>query len=353
MRAITVTPRHAGSLALSNFKVPTAQSGSVLVETLAIGVCGTDREIIDGRHGEAPEGHKQLIIGHESIGRVVEAPASSGFTSGDLVVGVVRRPDPVPCVNCEVGEWDMCRNGLYTERGIKGLDGFGSDLYRSDPEFLVPCDPALGILGVLVEPASVIAKAWEHIEHIGRRARWEPRRVLVTGAGPVGLLAALAAAQRGLEVHVLDHNTDGPKPMLVESLGAHYHSGSVREAVSGVDIAIECTGAVSLIFDVIEVLNPGGTVCLTGISSSARATVDAGLLNREIVLDNNVIFGSVNANRRHYEAAVALLAKADAEWLRQMITRQVSLADWEAAYTREPGDVKTILLFDAAADGSP
>ena len=161
----------------------------MLVRALALGICGTDREIVEGKYGTAPPGRSRLVLGHESLGRVQESPADSGFAAGDLVVGVVRQPDPVPCVNCAAGEWDMCRNGRYTEHGIKERDGFGAELWRIDPAFAIKIDPTLGHLGVLLEPASVVAKAWEHAERIGRRAVWEPRRVLVTGAGPIGLLA--------------------------------------------------------------------------------------------------------------------------------------------------------------------
>ncbi len=240
----------------------------------------------------------------------------------------------------------MCSNGRYTEHGIKELHGFAAEQYVCTPDFLVRGDARLGELNVLVEPASVVAKAWEHIEYIGRRAAWQPRRVLVTGAGPIGLLAALFAVQRGYEVQVIDRVQDGPKPALVRSLGAEYHAGGVRDSLKAVDVVLECTGAASLFFDVLEVVGANGIVCLTGVSSGGhRVPVDAGSLNRELVLENNVVFGSVNANRRHYEAAVAALARATPAWLARLITRRVPLDDWRAAYTREEGDVKAVLLF--------
>jgi D-arabinose 1-dehydrogenase-like Zn-dependent alcohol dehydrogenase len=137
---------------------------------------------------------------------------------GDLIVGIVRRPDPVPCRFCAAGEWDMCANGRYTERGIKEHDGYCAEHFRIEPAFTVKVDPALGELGVLLEPASVVAKAWDHAERIGRRSRaWEPRTALVTGAGPIGLLASLMGRQRGLAVHVYDRASSGPKPELVRA----------------------------------------------------------------------------------------------------------------------------------------
>ena len=354
MRAVTVRPGVANSTSLDDVADPRVSDGPILVQTVAIGICGTDHEIIAGEHGEAPPGAERLILGHESVGRVLDAPSGCGFEPGDWVVGIVRHPDPVPCESCAVGEWDMCRNGRYTEHGIKGLHGFAVARYRSNPEFLVRCDAALGELNVLVEPASVLAKAWEHIERIGARAHWTPRNVLVTGAGPIGMLAALGGKQRGLEVHVLDRVERGSKPDIVRALGAHYHSGTVTDSVRGVDIVLECTGAGALVFDVIEVANPAGIVCLTGLSSRGRQVhVDATMLNREMVLENNVVFGSVNANRRHYEAAAASLARADRDWLRRLITRRVPLASWQSAYMREENDIKTILLMDEDSQLAP
>ncbi len=230
MRALTVAPGTADSAKVEDVPEPPTSDGAVLVRTLALGVCGTDREIVSGSYGWAPPGQKRLVIGHEFLGKVKEAPSDSGFKTGDLVVGIVRRPDPVPCPCCAVGEWDMCRNGRYTERGIKERNGYGSDFFRIEPDFLIKLDPSLGINGVLVEPASVVAKAWDQTEHIGRRSRaWAPKTLLVTGAGPVGLLAALIGAQRGLDVHVLDHHDSLEKRTIVRQLGGAFHLESLAE----------------------------------------------------------------------------------------------------------------------------
>ena len=347
MRALTVLPRTARSLRLENVPEPTIDQGAVLVRGIALGVCGTDFEIIDGQHGEAAPGRERLILGHESLGRVEEAPADSGLARGDLVVGIVRRPDPVPCSSCAVGEWDMCRNGKYTEHGIKALDGFGAEWYRLEPDFAIRVDPALGVLGVLVEPASIVAKAWEHTERIGHRVHWEPRTLLVTGAGPIGLLAALLGAQHGLEVHVFDRNESGPKPELVRDLGGTYHTASLDSLGIVPDVVMECTGAPAVVFDVLDGTSRGGVVCLTGVSSSGqRMPVDVGLVNRTLVLQNDAVFGSVNANRRHYEAAVAALVAADRDWLARLITRRVPLERWEEAFADRPGDVKTVIELE-------
>ncbi|HET9078645.1 MAG TPA: glucose 1-dehydrogenase [Acidimicrobiales bacterium] len=350
MRAVTVLPLKEGTVDLTDLPEPPESDGPVLVKTRAVGVCGTDLEIIGGEYGWAPPGEDRLAIGHESLGEVVEAPDGGDLSAGDLVVAIVRRPDPVPCSNCAIGEWDMCRNGKYTEWGIKEHHGYARERYRITPDFLVKVDSSLGNLGVLLEPTTVVAKAWDHIERIGQRAHWKPRTVLVTGAGPIGLLAALLGVQRGLEVHVLDQVTDGLKPELVAALGAHYHHGAVSDIGVEPDVAIECTGVAPLIFDVMDHAGANGIVCLTGVSSGGRdIAVDVGLLNRRMVLENDVVFGSVNANRRHYEAGAQALAGADRDWLGRVVSRRVALDSWRDAYTRQPGDVKVVLEFDPGA----
>ena len=345
MQAITVIPGTPGSARLDEVDEPPAEAGAVLVEAVAIGVCGTDAEIIRGEYGWAPPGRDRLVLGHESLGRVLEAPDDALLAPGDLVVGIVRRPDPVPCVCCAAGEWDQCRNGRYTERGIKELDGYGSERWRVEPEFAVRVAPELGRLGVLMEPASIVAKAWDQIERIGERACGRTETVLVTGAGPIGLLAALLARQRGLEVHVLDRVPDGPKPELAAALGATYHHGDVRE-VGEVDVVVEATGA-GLGHDVEDELpGAGGIVCLTGVSAAGRSIkADAGALNREIVLENDVVFGSVNANRRHYQLAADALARADPRWLERLVTRWVPLDEWRSAFEHRDEDVKVAIEF--------
>jgi threonine dehydrogenase-like Zn-dependent dehydrogenase len=348
MRAITVKPKTPGSVELENVPDPPDSDGSVLAETLAVGVCGTDVEIVSGAYGWAPPGRERLVLGHESIARVVEAPADSSLRAGDFIVGIVRRPDPAPCAYCAAGEWDMCRNGRYTERGIKERDGYASERIRVEPSFAVRVDPSLGMLGVLLEPASVVAKAWDHAERIGRRSvAWHPRTALITGAGPIGLLAALLGIQRGLEVHVFDRVTSGTKPALVKDAGGVYHGGDLSGLSDfSPDIIIECTGATPVIADVVTRSGASGVVCLAGVSSGGHTiNLDLGQVNARMVLENDAIFGSVNANRRHYAMAADALAKANREWLSRLITRRVPLESFRDALERRPDDVKVIIEF--------
>ncbi len=348
MRALTVAPGVANSARVDEVADPPRSDGTVLVRARALGVCGTDRDIASGHYGWAPPGQERLVIGHESLGVVQDAPAGCGVNAGDLVVGIVRRPDPVPCPCCAVGEWDMCNNGLYTERGIKERNGFGSEFFRIEPDFLIKVDPALGTAGVLLEPTSVVAKAFDHTESIGQRSRsWQPKTLLVTGAGPVGLLAALMGAQRGLEVHVLDHHDHPQKRRLVRALGGIYHVDNLQN-LNGFkpDILMECTGVPSVIRDTLGRTAPGGIVCLVGVTAPGHDfEVDIGLLNRTMVLDNETVFGTVNANRAHYEMAAEALERADKEWLNRMITRHEPVEMWTRALERQPDDIKVIVAF--------
>ncbi len=343
MRAMTITPGKADSAQLGEVAEPPVTDGSILVEALLTGICGTDLELVSAHFGTGRPGSDQLVIGHESLGRVLEAPAGSGFVPGDLVAGVVRRPDPVPCPACARGEWDFCRNGRYTERGIKELDGYGAERWRVDPYFAVPVPAELGNLGVLVEPASVLTKSWEQIDAVGQRSWYSPEHVLITGAGPIGLLAAMVARQRGYDVHVLDRMSDGPKPELVRALGASYLTDLSQLPVVP-DVIIEATGVGQVVFDCAKLLGPAGVMCLIGISPGpASIDVQLDALIRQLVVRNVSVIGVVNAAKRHYADAVDVLQAADPDWLGRLITRTVPLSDWTSALAREPDDIKVVV----------
>ena len=209
MKAITVEPHKPETARLEDIAEPDARGGSVLVEAIAVGVCGTDVEIVEGKYGWAPQGKTRLVLGHESLGRVIDPGPSCALQKGDLVAGIVRRPDPVPCPNCAVGEWDMCRNGQYTERGIKEIDGFMSERWRIEPEYAMKIDRSLGILGVLLEPTTVVTKAWEQV----RRSASEPSGSRAPCSSPAPGRSAFwrrsIGKQHGLEVHVLDRVESG------------------------------------------------------------------------------------------------------------------------------------------------
>ena len=267
---------------------------------------GTDREIATGQYGEPPPGETRLVIGgHEGLGEVLEAPGGSGFERGYLVVGIVRRPDPVPCPACAAGEWDMCRNDQFAERGIVRRHGYGSELWRLEPDFALALPAGLGELGVLLEPALVLENAWEQVDRISQRAFFRRGRALITGAGPIGLLACLMGVQRGYEVHAVDLAAAGAKRDLVEALGAHYHSGDAADLDVEVDVVIDGAGLGAVARSAAQRAVSGGIMCLTGIMNvDPQLDVDATAMNRSMVLHNQLLFGTVNAGRRHWEQAV-------------------------------------------------
>jgi threonine dehydrogenase-like Zn-dependent dehydrogenase len=175
---------------------------------------------------------------------------------------------------------------------------------------------------------------------------------LITGAGPIGLLAAMLSMQHGLDTHVLDRVTGGPKPGIVAALGATYHHDDIDDVAARLkpDVVIEATGAGPPVFGAIANTSAYGIVCLTGVSPTGRRLrIDAGAINRELVLENDAVVGSVNANLRHYRQAADALAKADKDWLASLVTRRVPLSRAREAFTAQPDDVKVVLTLN---DGS-
>jgi len=346
IRALTIIPFKQNSLEVVECAEPVCGPSELLVEGLAVGICGTDQDLAGAVYGWPVKDRERLILGHESLGRVIDPGDCAGFAAGDLIVGLVRRADPLPCPACAHGQPDMCGNGEYTEHGIKDLDGFAASRWTIWAGEAVKLSPSLQSVGVLLEPTTIVAKAWDQIDAIGRRAWYEPRRVVVTGAGPVGLLAALLATYRGLEVHVLDRVVKGPKPRLVRELGAYYHNDDAIEMMRSVkpDIIIEATGAPEVALAGMENINIGGILCLVGFTPFQQfINVDLGTLCRTSVVNNNAIFGVVSANLRHYRNAADDLAKADPGWLESMITKRLTFKNAMEAFKPHEGDLKVII----------
>jgi len=358
VRAMSVIPGQPESATVSALDEPSTADGSVLVEALIVGLCGTDAEIIAAGVGSPLPDESALVIGHETVARVLEAPISSGFAAGDLVTGIVRLPDPVPCPACARGEWDFCRNGRYTEHGIRGSAGFGRERWRSEPAYLVRVPDSLGELGVFIEPMSVICKGLEAARHIAARAYSDPKRMLVTGAGPIGLLAAAAGIVAGFDVTVLDRMATGTKPDLARAIGATYTHDldtlggtatadifvSANSTIEPFDVVLECSGATTVIARAATMLGQAGVMVLIGIAGHG-AQVDLAMIGSALIRSNAAIVGTVNAGRRHYPQAVEVLGQIDAEWLRRLITRRVPLATWPSAIERTDDDVKVVVEF--------
>ena len=353
MKAFVITPGKKDSGKLIDLPEPPRRPDQALVEVLELGVCATDLELIEGVYGEAPPGEPHLIIGHESLGRVVESP-NDLLQLGDLVVAMVRRPDPEPCLTCAVGEADMCLNDRYTERGIKSAHGFLTECYVEEPRYLIALPESLGPVAVLLEPLSIVEKALDHITRIQARLTWEPHRAMVIGAGTIGTIAALLLRFEGMEVYVYSRGDGKQGRRISEAAGATFISSdnhpldhALAKELGPIDIVIEATGHSPLAFDAIEVAAPNGVICLTGVTSGSRTLkLDADHLNLEMVLGNKVLFGTVSANGRHFEAGVAHLHTLTHRWpglLEQMITSRVPLADFTPEALSHPSDLKVVV----------
>jgi threonine dehydrogenase-like Zn-dependent dehydrogenase len=355
MRAVAVTPMRAGSARQVDLPVPTASAGTALMRVLEVGIDGTDTEINSGLYGEAPPGFDFLVIGHEALS-VVEAvgEGATGFKPGDLVVSTVRRPDD--CPNCRAGESDMCLFGRYTERGIKGAHGYMGEYYAEAPAFMVKIPPALRPFAVLLEPLSIVEKATYQAWKIQERMLWEPKRAVVLGAGPIGILGTILLRLRGLEVHVYAKSpADTVQGRILTSLGATYASvadhpvSGIGEELGQVDFILEGTGSSEVAFAAMAQLGINGVLCLTGVSAgNRRIEIPADVINLQMVLGNRLAFGSVNANRRYFEMGVEHFQQAERQWpgtFERLITRRVPFDDFTSALDRRPEDIKTLLTI--------
>ena len=243
----------------------------------------------------------------------------------------------------------MCRNGQYTERGIKQIDGFMSERWRIEPEYAMKVDRSLGLLGVLLEPTTVVTKAWEQVQAVGQRAFWEPRTVLVTGAGPIGLLAALVwPAARPGRARVWTASSQAPSPSSFGPWGRRTTPGALRMSASTPTSSSSAPASAKS--------SPTASTWHRAAESSASRASAAEAARRAspqmspqtIVLQNNVIVGSVNANRRHWYKAVQVLARADRAWLGRLITRCEGPEGFMRALQRQPEDIKVVIQFAEA-----
>ena len=326
--------------------------GTVVLRPLEIGVCGTDREISEGHFGVPAEGGS-LVLGHELLG-VVEQD-SRGFSRGDLVTATVRRSCG-RCAACAAGSPDSCLTGEYSERGITRLHGFARELVAEDPNELIPIPASLGRLGVLAEPASVCARAIRHARAIGGRQAWELRRALVIGAGAVGMLATYLLRLDGVEVWTAALEPErGSRAQLAEAAGARYVStavnplGMLRDEVGGFDLVIEAAGSAQVMAETLGLLRRSGVACVLGIDPRRqKVDIEGRVLALDMILENRVLFGSVNAQRQDWEAAVAGLDAARARWpgaLAEFVGLRVPLDRFQEAFDHR-GSKATLVLAD-------
>jgi threonine dehydrogenase-like Zn-dependent dehydrogenase len=253
----------------------------------------------------------------------------------------------------------MCLFGRYTERGIKGAHGYMGEYYAEIPAFMVKIPPALRPFAVLLEPLSIVEKATAQAWKIQERMLWEPKRAVVLGAGPIGILGTILLRLRGLEVHVYARSkSDALQGRILRSLGASYESVAdhpvlgIRDELGQVDFILEGTGNSEVAFEAMAQLGTNGVLCLTGVSGgNRRIEIPADVINLQMVLGNRVAFGSVNANRRYFEMGVLHFQQAERQWpgiFERLITRRVPFDDFTSALDRRPEDIKTLLTIAAS-----
>lgn len=370
MRAITVSP---GSRTISLMDVPepgaVLDPGHVRVRILDVGVCGTDREICCFDYGQPPAGSEHLVIGHESLGEVVEvAPDVTRVKVGDLVVPTVRRPCPhAHCTPCESQRQDFCTTGDFVERGIKQAHGYMTEFIVDHERYMNVMPRELRDVGVLVEPLTIAEKALEQIWQVQQRLPWacpvvpgkrpgSCHRAVVLGAGPVGLLGAMALATADFETFVYSREPRGSaKSNLVESFGAHYVSAGdtpVRDlpgVVGNIDLVYEAAGASGVAFDAMSVLGTNGIFVFTGVPGrKGPVPVDTDLLMRGLVLKNQVVFGTVNAGLGSFESAVRDLGIFRERWpeaVRSLITSRRPVDDYRELLLGKAQGIKNVLTF--------
>jgi threonine dehydrogenase-like Zn-dependent dehydrogenase len=335
MKAIAVTPE-TKQLGLINFAEPSLLSPTdVKLRMIEAGVCGTDKEICAFEYGTPPVGSAQLIIGHESLGEVVEVGTRvTRVKVGDLVVPMVRRQCPHDnCPACRSGRQDFCFTGDFTERGIKGRHGFMAQFVVDDEQYMNPVPRNLRDVAVLVEPLTIAEKALIQVWDVQQRLPWSCaasagkaqahcHRAIVLGAGPVGLLGAMALVKNGFDTYVYAREpAPNAKADVLAMIGAKYFSAETHslevltQTVGNVDLVYEATGASRLAFDMIQHLGTNGIFVFTGVPGrKGPVEVDTDLMMRNLVLKNQVVFGTVNAGRDAFEASIRDLGSFLDSW---------------------------------------
>jgi len=353
MKAIVAEPPKRNSVKLVEIPKPIPRESEVLLETLCVGIDGTDREIDEGIYGTPPEGFDYIVLGHEATARVQEiGDKVTGLSEGDLVVPTVRRPCEENCLNCRVGETDMCFTGNYFEHGIYRLHGFASEYAVSDANFLVRIPTELKSVAVLLEPLSVAEKAVAQSFRIQQRAKWQPRKAFIVGAGPLGLLATMVSRLKGLEVCVAaTREKESLKAKIVSSVGGSYinvQEAPIKKVKEKFDMVVEATGRVEPALEALSLLGPNGVMCFLGVYREKRACQEFGNVLTNVVLGNRLIFGSVSSNKKHFEMGIRDMLEIRNKYgnvLDRLVTKRLYPTDFEQAFKPEREDIKTKICF--------
>lgn len=368
MKAVGVIPSRR-EVALLDHTMPKISAATQLkIRTLEVGICGTDREICSFAYGTPPEGSDYLVLGHEALGEVVEVGSDvKKFRPGDLVVPTVRRPCPHDhCASCRDARQDFCFTGDFTERGIKMTHGYMTEYFVEDQAHLNLVPPDLRDVAVLVEPLTVAEKALAQVWQVQQRLPWNNnasldnrgagKTAVVLGAGPVGILGAMTLVINGFKTYVYSRSAEpNPKATLVNSIGAKYISSETTsladfaKQVGNIDLVYEALGVAKISFDVMKVLGLNGVFVFTGIPPHKPAIpVEADSLMRQVVLMNQAIIGTVNADRPAFENAIRDLGIFKQKWpdaLQGIITGRYSISDYRELLLGKATGIKNVITI--------
>jgi threonine dehydrogenase-like Zn-dependent dehydrogenase len=374
MKAVAVHPA-SQQVGLVEQAVPVLESRSgVKVRILEVGVCGTDKEICRFEYGYPPAGEDYLVLGHESLGEVVEiGPDVTSVQPGDLVVNMVRRPcHHAGCVPCGAQRQDFCTTGEYKERGINQLHGFMTGFVVEEEQYVCKVPRGLRDIAVLTEPLTIAEKALLQLESVQERLPWACpvtpgvapasqycHNAVVLGAGPVGLLGAMALRVRGFRTFVYSReDMNDPRVALCEQMGVEFISSAtvsvddMAARVGNIDVVYEATGYSPLSFDVMRRLGINGVFIFTGIPGRRPPMpVDTDLLMRDMVLKNQVILGTVNANRKAFENAIADLDAFQGMFpkaVSTLISRRYTIEEHSDLLLGKAGGIKNVISLDGA-----
>jgi len=372
MKAIAVFPSSKEVRFIEHEAPYLTEPDHVKVRMLEIGICGTDKEICAFEYGTPPEGSDYLVIGHESLGEVVEVgPAVSRVKVGDLVVLTVRRPCPhMECRPCRAGYPDFCITGDYTERGIKGAHGFMTEEVVDHERYLHIVPQELRDVAVLTEPLTIAEKAANQARQIVDRLPWIERilheealrfnpTALVLGAGPVGLLGAMKLRVTDWQTYVYAlEPAPNPGSDIVEAIGATYYSqgkipGEALLPLFGhIHVVYEATGVSRLAFEVLKMLSPNGVFIFTGVPSlKAPIEMDTDILMRNIVLKNQLVFGTVNASAEDFDASIRDIGVFRQRWpeaLSALLTSRVAPEEAPNLLQGSSSGIKNVIAFDTS-----
>lgn len=366
MKAIAIIP-HTTQVSLIDMEEPSIiNSRDVKMKVMQVGICGTDREEVSGGRADPPPGKKLLVIGHEMLGQVVAAGKDvSTLKVGDYGVIMVRRGCG-ECIACNQGRSDMCYTGNYTERGIKGADGFQSEYVVDHEDYVVKVPEEMKDIAVLTEPMSIVSKAIDEalaVQHarliFDRKENWlEGKRVFIAGIGAVGLMAAFALRLRGAEVVGMDIvNEESLRPSLLKQIGGRYLDGrnlkaaNIDKECGEFDFIFEATGIAQLQFNLIDALAVNGIYIVSGIPAISKSIeLPAAELLQQLVLKNQVVMGSVNASPFHYQMAVDDLGRILEKWpqaIKAVITERVAISQFKNALQHHlPNEIKVVVQWD-------